>query len=202
MKTCYHTIEKPSEGYFKDRGSKFIALAFPVYNETEVKDILEKLRKEYHDARHHCYAWRIGIDPVYERANDDGEPSNSAGRPILNQLEKYDLTNIVIVVIRYFGGTLLGVGGLINAYRSAAENALTSGRIIRRDVRHSYRLNFDYVQMNDVMTIIKEHQLETYDQEFELACTMVVAVDIAMEDLVLGRLKLIDGCSFNKLETE
>jgi len=202
MKTHYYTIEKTSEGYFKDRGSRFIALAYPVHNETEVKDILEILRKEYHDARHHCYAWRIGIDPVYERANDDGEPSNSAGRPILNQIEKYDLTNIVIVVIRYFGGTLLGVGGLINAYRSAAGNAITAGRIIRRNVRHSYRLSFDYAKMNEVMTIIKEYQLKTYDQEFELSCTMIVTVDVAREDQVLGRLKLIDGCSINKLEAE
>jgi uncharacterized YigZ family protein len=202
MKTFYHTIEKPSEGYFKDRGSRFIAHAYPVHNETEVKELLEILRKEHHDARHHCYAWRIGIDPVYERANDDGEPSNSAGRPILNQIEKYDLTNVVIVVIRYFGGTLLGVGGLINAYRSAAENAITEGRIIRRNVRQSYRLSFDYAKMNEVMTIIKEYQLKTYDQEFEIACTMVVTVDLAREALVLGRLKLIDGCSFNKLEAE
>lgn len=202
MKTSYRTIAKPSEGYFKDRGSRFIALTFPVQNETDVKEILERLRKEYHDARHHCYAWRIGIEPVFERANDDGEPSNSAGRPILNQIEKYDLTNIVIVVIRYFGGTLLGVGGLISAYRSAAENAIKAGRIIRRNVRHNYRLNFDYAQMNDVMTIIKEHQLETYDQEFELSCSMIISVDRAREEAVLGRFKQIDGCSFKRVEAE
>jgi uncharacterized YigZ family protein len=202
MKTSYRTLAKPSSGYFKDRGSRFIALAYPVQNENDVKELLDKLKKEYHDARHHCYAWRIGIEPVNVRANDDGEPSNSAGRPILNQIEKYDLTNIAIVVIRYFGGTLLGVGGLINAYRTAAESAIKSGRIIRKSVRRSYSLKFEYAQMNDVMTIIKEHQLETDEQAFELSCSLIFSVDLAKEESVLLKFKLIEGCELKSMEAE
>ncbi len=202
MKASYRTIGGPSEGNFKDRGSKFIALAFPVQNEYEVKEVLDRIRKRYHDANHHCYAWKIGTDPAIVRANDDGEPSNSAGKPILNQLEKYDLTNIIIVVVRYFGGKLLGVGGLINAYRTAAGNAIAGSRIVRRYIRNKYRVYFDYAQMNDIMSIIKEHQLEMLDQDFSLSCTFVFLVELEKEESVTGRLGQIEGCSFIKLETE
>lgn len=200
MTTSFRTIATQSEGIFKDRGSKFIAIAFPVENEEEIKAIQEKLRKDYHDARHHCYAWRLGTDPTTERANDDGEPSNSAGKPILNQIVKYKLTNVLVVVIRYFGGTLLGVGGLINAYRTATEEALKSGRILRRKIQATYLLSFGYPQMNDVMTVVKEHQLETYDQKFEISCEMKVKIDLDKEKNVTGRLSLIDGCSMTPLE--
>jgi uncharacterized YigZ family protein len=202
MKSAYRTIKEPSEGLFKDRGSKFIACAFPVRSEEEVKEILDSLRKEYHDARHHCYAWRLGPDPVSARANDDGEPSNSAGKPILNQIEKAGLINVLVVVIRYFGGTLLGVGGLINAYRTAAESAILNSRIIRKKIQHHYALSFDYARMNDVMTVIKEHRLETYEQVFEVSCAMNFKVDLNKEETVLSKLKLIEGCTFNMLADE
>jgi uncharacterized YigZ family protein len=202
MKTAYRTIKEPSEGLFKDRGSKFIAFAFPVRNEEEIKEILENLRKEYHDARHHCYAWRLGPDPVSVRANDDGEPSSSAGKPILNQIEKAGLINVLVVVIRYFGGTLLGVGGLINAYRTAAESAIHNSRIIRKKIQHHYSLRFEYSRMNDVMTIMKEHRLETYGQEFEIACKMSFAVDLDQEETVLSKLELVEDCSLSLLADE
>ena len=131
-KDNYLSIEKRSEGIYKDRGSKFLAFAFPVYQEDEIKDILAELRKEYHDARHHCYAYRLGASKEIYRVNDDGEPSSSAGKPIFGQIQSNDLSNILIVVVRYFGGTLLGVGGLINAYRSAAADALINASIIER----------------------------------------------------------------------
>jgi uncharacterized YigZ family protein len=202
MKTAYRTIKEPSEGLFKDRGSKFIAYAFPVRTEEEIKEILDDYKKQYHDARHHCYAWILGPDPVSVRANDDGEPSNSAGKPILNQIEKANLVNVLIVVIRYFGGTLLGVGGLINAYRTAAESAIRSSRIIQKNIQHQYAISFEYVRMNDVMAVLKEHHIETYGQVFEISCTMNFKVDLDKEKRVLSKLKLIEGCTFNMLADE
>lgn len=202
MKIAFRTIKEPSEGLFKDRGSKFNAFAFPVRNEAEIKEILDNLKKEYHDARHHCYAWRLGPNPVTFRANDDGEPSSSAGKPILNQIEKADLINVLVVVIRYFGGTLLGVGGLINAYRTAAESAIRNSRIIRKKIQHHYTLRFEYARMNEVMTVMKEYRLETYGQEFEISCAMNFTVDLDKEETVLSKLKLIEGCTFNMLADE
>ncbi len=199
MKASYRTISEPSDGSFKDRGSRFLSFAYPVQHESEVKEILEQLRKEYHDARHHCYAYRIGIDPVLVRANDDGEPSSSAGKPILNQIEKYDLINTLVVVVRYFGGKLLGVGGLINAYRTATMSAIENSHIVRKKIKHLYRLTFEYPQMNDVMTIIKENQVKTYDQEFEVSCSMNISIELAREQFILSKLNSIDHCSFTRL---
>lgn len=187
---------------FKDRGSKFLAFAFPVNSEDEVKEILQQLRKQYHDARHHCYAWKLGVDPPRFRANDDGEPSNSAGKPILNQIEKRNLTNTLVIVIRYFGGTLLGVGGLINAYRSATEDALKNNRMIRRKVQQSYRLEFGYPDMNNIMGIVKEMQLDTEHQVFELSCSMTVKVDLEQEPELVRRLQLLDTCNYKKAQNE
>jgi uncharacterized YigZ family protein len=197
MKTSFRTISKPAEGIFKDKGSKFLAFAYPVSHEDAVKPLLEELRKKHHSARHHCYAWRMGVEEPRVRANDDGEPSGSAGRPILNQIEKADLTNILVVIVRYFGGTLLGVGGLINAYRTATENVLHCSHIVRKKMRHLYHIAFDYAQMNDVMTVMKEHQLEPFDQVFELSCTLRVEVDLDKEKLFADKMKLISGCTFN-----
>ena len=202
MKTAYRTLKEPSEALFKDRGSKFIAYAFPVLSEEMIKEMLERLRKEHHDARHHCYAWRLGPNPVSVRASDDGEPSNSAGKPILNQIEKADLFNVLVVVVRYFGGTLLGVGGLINAYRTATESAIQSGRIIRKKIQHHYALSFEYARMNDVMTVIKEHRIETYGQVFEISCSLSFTVDLDKEETVLSKLKLIEGCAYSMLADE
>ncbi len=202
MVSAYRTIATTSEGIYKDRGSKFLAFAYPVKSEEEVKEILQQLRKEYHDARHHCYAWKLGVDPPQVRANDDGEPSSSAGKPILNQIEKRKLTNTLVVVIRYFGGTLLGVGGLINAYRSATVDALKNNRVIRKKVKQSYRLEFGYPEMNKVMNMVKEMHLETEQQVFELACSMIVRVDIEQESELLRRLQLLDTCRYKRTQND
>ena len=198
MISSYRTIATTSDGQFRDRGSKFLSFAFPVKNEEEVKDILQQLRKEYHDARHHCYAWKLGIDPAAVRANDDGEPSSSAGKPILNQIEKLELTNTLVVVVRYFGGTLLGVGGLINAYRTAAEAALRNNRVVRRKIQRSYHLEFGYPDMNTVMGLVKEMELDTDQQAFGLNCSMTVRVDLERESLLVSKLQLIESCRLSK----
>ncbi len=164
----YLTIEKASEGIFKDKGSKFFAYAFPVSSEEKIKEHLAELRKLHPSARHHCYAFRLGAAKQAFRANDDGEPSNTAGKPILGQIQSKDLTNILIVVVRYFGGTLLGVSGLINAYKLAALDSIQNATIIEKTVDEVYELKFDYLQMNDVMKIIKDEHLQILHQNFEL----------------------------------
>jgi uncharacterized YigZ family protein len=170
MPDFYYTIKTTSEGLFKEKGSKFIARAYPVKTEEEIKDILSELRKNYHDARHHCYAWVLGADREIFRANDDGEPANSAGKPILAQLDGHNLTNILVVVIRYFGGTLLGIGGLINAYRKATKDALKKSQIIKEYIQTSYRITFDYPDMNIVMKKLKDLDALVFEQKFELKC--------------------------------
>ena len=172
----YYSISLPCEGLYKDKGSKFIAYAFPVSSEEEIKTHLAILRKEHHSARHHCYAYRLGADKLIYRANDDGEPSSTAGKPILGQIQSKDLTDILIVVVRYFGGTLLGVSGLINAYRQAAADALSHAIIIEKIVKEKYEIKFDYLQMNEVMKIIKDENLEIQSQNFELTCSLVFTV--------------------------
>jgi uncharacterized YigZ family protein len=168
----YRTITKPSDGLFKDRGSKFIARAFPVSSEEEVKQHIADLRKEYYDARHHCYAYQLGFDKSAYRINDDGEPSGTAGRPIFGQLQSFDLTNILVVVIRYFGGTKLGVSGLINAYKTATKEALDTVKIVTKTVNEVYEVHFQYPDMNKVMKILKDHALTPFDQEFEMECKL------------------------------
>lgn len=168
----YKMITAPAEGLYKEKGSKFIALAYPVKSIEEAKVKLEEVRKAYHDARHHCYAWRLGFDKSVFRTNDDGEPSGTAGKPILGQIQSFDLTNILIVVTRYFGGTKLGVGGLINAYKSASRDALEEAKIITKKVYDVYELKFDYPLMNEVMRILKEEGLDQTDQDFGLDCRL------------------------------
>jgi len=171
----YKTLAAPSEGLYKEKGSKFIALAFPVSSEEEIKEALENTRKKYHDARHHCYAWALGIGRENYRENDDGEPNNSAGKPILGRLESNDLTQLLIIVVRYFGGTKLGVGGLINAYRSAAEDAILNGKIVERKMKMYFRILFHYDQMNDVMQVVKNADLEQMEHDFSLSCKLKLA---------------------------
>jgi uncharacterized YigZ family protein len=202
MTTKFSTVSGEAEGLFKDRGSKFFAYAFPVISENEVKEKLEQLRKQFHDARHHCYAWKIGVDPGIARANDDGEPSSSAGKPILNQIEKMNLTNILVVVIRYFGGTLLGVGGLINAYRSATEDCLHSSKIVVQHIQLIYSLEFEYPLMNEVMKVVKEYELESFDQVFELSCALKLKVNLELKESVVKKLKNIKGCRIDELSSE
>lgn len=172
----YKTITKPSEGFFKDRGSRFISRAFPVSSEEEVKEILQNLRSEYYDARHHCYAYILGPNKSAYRINDDGEPSGSAGKPIHGQLLSYDLTNILVVVIRYFGGTKLGIPGLINAYREATKDALNQADIKEKLVTETLIITYDYPLMDVVMRFIKEKHLEIVETKFELNCQIELKV--------------------------
>lgn len=176
-KDTYSTIVKSFEGeVFKDKGSKFLGFAFPVSNEVEVKERIHEVKTLHHKARHWCYAWRLGEEVVRFRANDDGEPSNSAGQPILGQLQSFDVTNILIVVVRYFGGTKLGVGGLINAYRAAAKNVLEVSSIVEKTINVHYKLVFEYEYLDKVMRIIKEHNLTIEFQEMEMNCVFEISV--------------------------
>lgn len=163
----YFTIKQPAEGILRDRGSKFLAYAFPVRSEAEVKACLLSVKKEHPSATHHCYAWRLGADKAAYRANDDGEPSNSAGKPILSQIQAKDLTNVLIVVVRYFGGTLLGVNGLINAYKSAAEEALNQSEIEEQFIFFEYRIEFDFDAMSPVMRILKEFETKMVSNSYD-----------------------------------
>ncbi|WP_156025579.1 YigZ family protein [Tenacibaculum sp. 47A_GOM-205m] len=177
IKDTYKTITKPSEEtLFKDRNSKFFGYAFPVFSEEDIKERLEELRKQHHTARHHCYAWQLGTENIRFRANDDGEPSNSAGQPIYGQIQAFDVTNILIVSVRYFGGTKLGVGGLINAYRSSAQLALEASDIIEKTIDIHYKLKFGYDMMNKVQRIIKERNLDIINQKLELDCEYTISV--------------------------
>ncbi|RKF03868.1 putative YigZ family protein [Tenacibaculum lutimaris] len=177
IKDTYKTITKPSEEtLFKDRNSKFFGYAFPVFSEEDIKERLEELRKQHHTARHHCYAWQLGTENIRFRANDDGEPSNSAGQPIYGQIQAFDVTNILIVSVRYFGGTKLGVGGLINAYRSSAQLALEASDIIEKTIDIHYKLKFGYDMMNKVQRIIKERNLDIINQKLELDCEYIISV--------------------------
>jgi uncharacterized YigZ family protein len=176
-KDTYRTITRPSkEVLFKDRGSKFFGYAFPVTNEDEIKDHLNQLKQEHFNARHWCYAWQLGEDYSSYRVNDDGEPSNSAGMPIYGQIKSSELTQILIVVVRYFGGTKLGVGGLINAYRTAAKEAIEVTKIVKKTIDHDFLLTFGYPEMNTVMRIIKEHSIAIKNQQLELDCRIVISV--------------------------
>jgi len=172
----YNTIDRPAVAELKDRGSKFIALAFPVKSIEEFKKILEGVKKEHPKATHHCFAYRIGIDKNTFRVSDDGEPSGTAGKPILGQIDSKDLTDIVIIVVRYFGGTLLGVPGLINAYKTAASLALQVTPAIQRPVEVNYTLQFDYTQMNDVMLVVKQLNCTIVEQDMNLFCRLVIGI--------------------------
>jgi uncharacterized YigZ family protein len=185
----YKTITDPAEGLFKDKGSKFIAFAYPITAESEVKAQLTRLRAEHTKANHFCYAYRLTPDRNVYRINDDGEPSGTAGRPILNALLSADITNILIVVVRYFGGTLLGVPGLINAYRSAANEALMLASVVEKTVNDIYEIHFDYLAMNDVMRLVKEEQLSLLDQQFDNQCRIKFEVRKAQLNKVLQRLE-------------
>ncbi len=176
MTDTYKTIDAESQGYFKDKGSKFLAFLFPVKTEDDVKQILIQIKKEHHSARHHCYAWRLGTENITFRANDDGEPSSTAGKPILGQLQSFEVTQVLLVVVRYFGGTLLGVSGLINAYKSAAVDALNNANIIENIIEDEYFLDFTYNELNDVMQIIKQENLSVKQTWFEEKCRLLIAV--------------------------
>lgn len=193
MEDTFKTIEKPSEGLFKDKGSRFISYAFPVNSEEQIRDIVQSIKKEHHSARHHCYAWRLGSEKLLFRANDDGEPSSTAGKPILGQIQSFDLTNILIVVVRYFGGTLLGVSGLINAYRNAALDAINQAEIVEKLLEKRFMIEFDYSAMNEVMKIFKDEKLPQMDPQFDLKCKIQTSVRLSESNQIEKSLLKIEG---------
>ncbi|MEO8933015.1 MAG: YigZ family protein [Xanthomarina sp.] len=178
-KDIYKTITKPSnEVLFKDKNSKFFGYAYPVFNEDQVKEHLDTLRKNHHSARHWCYAYQFGTDEntLQFRANDDGEPNNSAGMPIYGQIQSFEVTNILIVIVRYFGGVKLGVGGLISAYKTTAQMALEASKIVSKTINKRFEIKFDYKNMNKVMRVIKEQNLKIVNQTLELNCKIEISV--------------------------
>lgn len=192
MEDTYRTITNQSEGLYKEKGSKFIAFAFPVQTEEQIKDYITLLKDEYFDARHHCYAYVLGAKRDKFRMNDDGEPSSTAGKPIYGQILSNDLTDILIVVIRYFGGTKLGVPGLINAYKTAAADAIANAEIVERTVNRVFTIQYDYIVMNSVMKVIKECNPEVLDRRFENLCTMVLSIRESEADALLDRLEKVE----------
>ena len=188
LRDTYRSIAAPAEGLFKDNGSRFIALAYPVETEAEIKDIVASLKKEYHDARHHCYAWRLGHDGARWRANDDGEPSGSAGRPILGQIDSAGLSDVLVVVVRYFGGIKLGVPGLIRAYKTATADALEKAVIVPKIAGKDYRIRFDYLSMNAVMKVLKDMDLPQWGQDFGEVCALCTRVRLSEVDIFVEKL--------------
>ena len=173
----YKTIDFPSEEVLlKEKNSKFFGYAFPISSEEEVKEILDRLRKEHFSARHWCYAYQIGTEKIQYRANDDGEPNNSAGMPIYGQIQSFEVTNILVVVVRYFGGVKLGVGGLISAYKTAAQMALENATIIEKTIDKHFIISFGYAHMNKVMRIIKEKNLQIVSQKMEMDCEIEISI--------------------------
>jgi uncharacterized YigZ family protein len=195
-KSTYLTVLSRSEGIYKEKGSKFVGIAVPCESAEQSSEIIAEIRKEHHQARHLCYAYRLGITGDEYRANDDGEPSNSAGAPILGQLQSFGVTNVFIGVVRYYGGTKLGVGGLINAYRTAAKDALQNGKVVKKEVFEWVQITFEYVDMPSVMNILKKHSLDMIENQFELNCTLKTnlrlnfAAGIKQELLVLQTVKI------------
>jgi uncharacterized YigZ family protein len=199
MEDTYKTISGPAQGLYKDKGSKFIAFAYPVTSEEQAKEIVQTIKKEHYSARHHCYAWRLGHEKLLFRANDDGEPSSTAGKPILGQIQSFDLTNILIVVVRYFGGTLLGVSGLINAYRNAALDAINQAEVVEKLVEKQLLIEFDYGVMNDVMKLFKDEKLPQIDPQFDLRCRIKTQVRLSELSRIEEGLTKIEGLKITEI---
>lgn len=197
MEDSYLTIAQPGKAVYKERSSKFLAFAYPVSDEGEIKEILDGLRKEYYDATHHCYAWRLGANGEQYRCNDDGEPSGTAGRPILGQMLSRGITQCLIVVVRYFGGTKLGVPGLIQAYRESAQAAIDNCTVIETTVDVRIRIEFPYVAMNEVMRIVKEENPRIEEQRFDNICSMRLSIRKSRAETLLGRLGKVSGIEIN-----
>jgi uncharacterized YigZ family protein len=193
MSDTYKTITNLAQGIYKEKGSKFLSFAIPISSIDEVKEIVKNYRKEYFDARHVCYAYMIGNERLEWRANDDGEPSGTAGRPILGQINSHELTNILVIVIRYFGGILLGTGGLVSAYKEATADALNNAQIIEKMVEESIFINFDYLFMNDVMRIIKDTNAQIVQQTYNNECTMQLSINKKDSEVINSKLKKIIG---------
>ena len=195
----YRSIPAPAEGLFKDNGSRFIALAYPVETEEEVKEIVASLKKKYHDARHHCFAYRLGHKGDRFRANDDGEPSSSAGRPILGQIDSRCLSDVLVVVVRYFGGIKLGIPGLIRAYKTSTADALDNAGTVEKIAGEWYRIRFGYLSMNQVMKAVKDMELPQKAQEFGEDCSMQFRVRLSLKEDFLKRMGDIEGCEVERI---
>jgi uncharacterized YigZ family protein len=189
LEDTYKEIKSHTTGVYREKGSKFIAYSYPVYSEKEVKQKLEEVRKLEHSARHHCYAYVLHADKSAWRMNDDGEPSSSAGKPILRQIQSNNLTNILIIVVRYFGGVKLGISGLIRSYKTAASNAITNSDIVRKTIKEYYEVGFKYPQMNDVMRRVKEFDLEIVDTDFKIDCKLIFALQESKAKSVIEAFK-------------
>jgi len=202
MNDLYTTIAAPTTGEFKDRGSKFHAYTYAVYSMDDIKNCLEEVRQIHPKARHHCFSWRLGTDGMQYRANDDGEPSGTAGRPMLGQIDSFGLTNVLVIVVRYFGGTKLGVPGLINAYKRATIDALEQAEIIEKTVDNIYQLTFGYEIMSDVMNFVKKAKLNIIRQEFEVAGLIEFALRQSETEAILEQIKKIDKLKCTFLKTQ
>ncbi len=201
MSDRYKTIAAPSEGYYKEKGSKFTGFAIPVFSDEEFKEQLARIKKEHPDSGHYCYGVRIGADHKLYRYSDDGEPSSTAGKPIFGQIQSYELTNVMLVVIRYFGGTKLGVGGLITAYRASARAALENAKIIHRTVDNSYLIQFGYAIMSDVMNFIKRNELKVTSQVLEERGTIQFRIRQSEAENTIEQLEKIEGLKVEFLKT-
>ncbi|MBO5234190.1 MAG: YigZ family protein [Alistipes sp.] len=200
MSDSFLTISAPAEAIYKEKSSKFLTYAYPVHSEEEIRELLDALRKRYYDATHHCYAWRLGPHGEQFRSNDDGEPSGTAGKPILGQLLSNSLTNCLIVVIRYFGGTKLGVPGLIAAYKESAAEVIAEAEIIEQTVDTHFTIEFPYLVMNDVMRIIKEEQPNILSQEFDNLCTMRLSIRESRAEGLLGKLRKVESANIELID--
>ena len=193
MISSFKTIKSPTEGLYKEKGSKFIALAIPVTNTDDVESNLTAIRKKYHDARHHCYAYILNAEANVYRANDDGEPNHSAGDPILGQIRSFNFTNVLVVVVRYFGGTKLGVSGLINAYKTSTKNALEGAAIITRKVTKETTILFPYESTNDVMKLLGEVEMKIVSQNFDTECKIQGVIPVQHEELLKSKVDLLNN---------
>lgn len=200
IKDSYLTIAEPTECAMRERSSKFLSYAYPVTNEEQIREHLDVLYKQYYDATHHCYAWRLGPNGEHFRANDDGEPSGTAGKPILGQLLSNDITDCLIVVVRYFGGTKLGVSGLIQAYKEAAADVIAASTVIEKTVDTIIKVDFSYMVMNDIMRIIKDETPQIKEQIFDNLCSMTLAIRQSKAQLLIGKLSKVSGATIEILE--
>jgi uncharacterized YigZ family protein len=189
----YRTIEADAEALFKEKSSKFLCFAYPVTTEEQIRERLEVLYKKYYDATHHCYAWRLGPRGESFRANDDGEPSSTAGKPILGQLLSHEITDCLIVVVRYFGGTKLGVSGLIEAYKTSAAEVIAAAEVVERTVDERIEVRFSYMAMNEVMKVVKDLQPKIVEQCFDNLCTMTLTIRQSLSEQLLTRLSKVEG---------
>ena len=199
IQDSYKSIASPSDGLFKDNGSRFISRAYPVETEEEVKEIVAALKKEYYDARHHVYAYRLGYLGDKFRANDDGEPSGSSGRPVLGQIDSCGLSDILVVVIRYFGGIKLGIPGLIRAYKTSTADALANAQIIEKIASRHFRVHFGYMSMNGVMKVMKDMGLEQKNQKFDMECSLETTVRLSQVDIFIERMGDVEGCNIEEI---